>query len=138
MGKNTKSTKKVVILGESALSFYDASTGVFIARGDKKELSARQLNSPKIRKALHNGHLQYATDSSVDLEKYDEEAIAALKAKFEKMVGDGMEANKIAKAFTDEEVDKIAETYDLTRDKGEDSKTVIKSIIEQVFDTQKD
>lgn len=133
MGKNKKQTsEKVVILGDSALSFYDASTGIFIGKGDKKKLTSRQLNSSKIKKALHNGHLQYAVDDNKPVEKYDEESIQMMKDRFETMVTSGMEASKIAQAFSDEEVDKIADQYGLKRDSGESSVDVIQVIIESI------
>lgn len=138
MGKNNKkTTERFVTLGDAAYSFYDASTGIFIGKGDKKKLTARQLNSPKIKKALHNGHLQYAVnDNSPKVEKYDEHAVENLKVRFESMVEKGMESTKIAQAFSDEEVDKIAGEYNLTRDKNEDSAAVIQSIIDELEDTK--
>jgi len=137
MSKNKKTTERFVTLGDAAYSFYDASTGIFIGKGDKKKLTARQLNSPKIKKALHNGHLQYAAnDNSPKVDKYDENAVENLKARFEAMVEKGMESSKIAQAFSDEEVDKIAGEYNLTRDKGENSVAVIQSIIDELEGTK--
>ena len=98
-------------------------------------MTQRQLNSPKIKKALHNGHLQYAVDdNSRKVEKYTEEDVANMKTRFEEMVNNGMEASKIATAFSDEEVDKIAGEYGLTRDKDEASVAVIQSIIDSEFE----
>lgn len=136
--KKTKTTERVVILGNKALSFYDASTGIFIGRGDKKKLTQRQLSSPKIKKALHNGHLQYSVDDSKPVEIYDDDAVEKLKENFETMVSNGMEASKIAQAFSDEEVDKIAAEYELTRDSGESSVDVIESIIAVIEGENKD
>lgn len=133
MGKKQKqSAERYVMLGDSAYSFYDASTGIFVGKGDKKKLTSRQLNSPKIKKALHNGHLQYAVDDNKPAEKYNEQAIEALNDRFVAMVESGMEASKIAQAFSDEEVDKIAGEYNLTRDSGEQSVDVIQSIIDEL------
>lgn len=128
--KTTTATKsRCVMLGDMAYSFYDASTGIFIGKGDKKTLTARQLNSTKIKKALHTGHLQYTTDDSKPAEKYNEEAIEAMVARFESMMKSGMEATKIAQGFSDEEVDKIAAEYNITRDEGDTSVDVITAII---------
>lgn len=138
MGKNNSkktAVERFVTLGDSAYSFYDASTGIQISKGEKKKLTPRQLNSPKIKKALHNGHLQYAVnDNSPKVEKYTEEDVDNMKTRFEEMVNNGMEASKIATAFSDEEVDKIAGEYGLTRDKGEESVAVIQSIIDSEFE----
>ena len=136
MGKNNKKVaERWVTLGDNAYSFYDASTGIQITKGEKKKLTPRQLNSPKVKKALHNGHLQYAAnDNSPKVEKYTEEDVETMKARFEDMVKAGMEASKISTAFSDEEVDKIAGEYNLTRDKGEDSVAVIQSIIDSEFE----
>lgn len=133
MGKKNKTTERFITLGDAAYSFYDASTGIFIGKGEKKKLTARQLNSPKIKKALHNGHLQYAAnDNSIKVEKYDQTAVDELKARFHAMVEKGMESTKIAQAFSDEEVDKIAGEYGLTRDEDEASAAVIQSIIDEL------
>lgn len=133
MSNKNKKTERFVTLGDAAYSFYDASTGIFICKGDKKKLTARQLNSPKIKKALHNGHLQYAVnENSPKAEKYDENAVENLKTRFESMVEKGMESTKIAQAFSDEEVDKIAGEYGLARDKDENSVAVIQSIIDEL------
>ena len=48
------------------------------------------------------------------------------------MVEKGMESTKIAPAFSDEEVDKIAGEYGLARDKDENSVAVIQSIIDEL------
>ena len=136
MGKNkNKAAERWVTLGDSAYSFYDASTGIQVTKGEKKKLTPRQLNSPKIKKALHNGHLQYAVnDNSPKVDKYDEEVVEGMKARFEEMVLTGMEASKIASAFSDEEVDKIAGEYGFTRGRDEASVAVIQSIIDSEFE----
>lgn len=129
MANNKKG--KFVTLGARAFSFYDASTGIFIGKGDKKELTTRQLNSPKIRKALHAGHLQYVAEDN-KVPKFTQEDLEKLIARFQDMVEKGMEPAKIAKAFSDEEVDKIADNWGLTRDKGEKSIDVITTIISEL------
>lgn len=131
--KKTPSNVKYVTLGSAAHSFYDASTGIFISKGEKKMLTARQLNSPKIKKALHSGHLQYIAEDN-KVKRYSEEDIEKLVTKFTGMVEKGMEATKIASAFSDEEVDKIAAKYNLTRDTDEQSVSVIQTIISELED----
>lgn len=90
--KKTKSIRtKTIMLGENAQSFYDASTGIFIGRGETKELTVRQYTSPKIKKALTNGHLVIVTGSVPEIEDDKSED---LKAKFDTLVNQGMEVKK--------------------------------------------
>lgn len=127
MGKSKKNTR-LVTLGDNAYSFYNAATGIQICKGEKKELTAHQLANTQIKRALHNGHLQYCTDNPVYTPS-EEEVTEKLLKRFKEMVASGMEPKKISKAFKDEEVDKIAKTFELTRDEGESSESVIETII---------
>ena len=91
--KKTKSIRtKTIMLGENAQSFYDASTGIFIGRGETKELTVRQYTSPKIKKALTNGHLVIVTGSVPEIEDDKSED---LKAKFDTLVNQGTAVKKI-------------------------------------------
>lgn len=67
MGKNKTNNKpstslRRVRLGSEAYSFYDASLGLQISRGEVKELKPNQLNSIKVRRAITAGHLEYVTE----------------------------------------------------------------------------
>ena len=101
-----------------------------------KVLDSRQYNAPKIKRALSTGHLQLATEGYNTMQNQSE--IDSMVERFEDMVKSGMEASKIAQAFTDDEVDKIAAEYGLTRDEGEDSTAVLNSIIKAEFEGKKD
>lgn len=133
MGKNTKKSSvktKRIMLGESAQSFFDASTGIFIGKGEVKELSVRQYSSPKIKKALTNGHLVVVMGSSIpDL---NEEKAEDLKSKFDTLVNQGMETSKIAKAFTLPEIKVVAEQYEITADDDDTVETLVEAIINDI------
>lgn len=129
MSKNSGSKK--VTLGDGAYSFSDASTGIFIAKGEVKELTPRQLSTLKIKKALHTGHLQLVTVAA-DLKEKESENLSKLVSKFEAMVNKGLTSEKISGGFTDAEIDNIANEYGLVRDEGETSITVIDSIINEI------
>lgn len=127
MGKTSK--KRKVTLGASALSFYDASTGIQVCPRQVVELSPKQLLSKKIQKALHNGHLQFA----IDAEEPVDTAIDAkeLADKLQKMLEKGMTTQKVAKAFTMAEATALAATKEIKPDEGDSVETVLKAYIEE-------
>ena len=128
--KKTKSIRtKTIMLGENAQSFYDASTGIFIGRGETKELTVRQYTSPKIKKALTNGHLVIVTGDIPDLE---EENAEDLKAKFDTLMNQGMDVAKIAKAFTMKEIKAVASLCDIEPEDDDTVEDLVQAIINQV------
>lgn len=127
--KKTSSTKRFVTVGEKAYSFYDAATGINVVRGDKVELSTRQLSSVKIKKALATGHLVYVTNEEKPVDLYSEEVIEKLKAQFEGMVAEGATPEKISKAFNLEEISKVAGEYGISVDDGDTVLDVVKALI---------
>lgn len=133
MEKSKKTKKagvrtKIIMLGENAQSFYDASTGIFIGRGETKELTVRQYTSPKIKKALTNGHLTIVTGSVPDIE---EDKAQDLKSKFDTLVNQGMEVDKIAKAFSLKEMKVVANQYDIEAEEGDTIDNLIEAILDQ-------
>lgn len=127
MGKNKSATdSKYVSLGDNAYSFYDPSTGIQIVRGEVVELSLRQLAAPNIRRALINGHLQYVADKNEVVNEVDTET---LKAKFDKLVEAGMDAGKIAKAFTMEEAKALAEDNNITVEKDDTVLSIVEALM---------
>ena len=134
MGNNNK-TKKVsiktkrIMLGENAQSFFDASTGIFIGKGETKELSVRQFTSPKIKRAITNGHLVIVTGDIPDLE---EENAEDLKAKFDTLMNQGMEVAKIAKAFTMKEIKVVASLCDIEPEDDDTVEDLVQAIVNQV------
>lgn len=128
MGKNKSANtdSKYVSLGDNAYSFYDPSTGIQVVRGEVVELSLRQLAAAKIRKALINGHLQYVADKNEVVNEVDSET---LKAKFDKLVEAGMDAGKIAKAFTMEEAKTLAEDNNITVEKDDTVLSIVEALM---------
>lgn len=128
MGKNksVNTDSKYVSLGDNAYSFYDPSTGIQVVRGEVVELSLRQLAAPKVRKALINGHLQYVADKNEVVNEVDTET---LQAKFDKLVEVGMDAGKIAKAFTMEEAKSLAEDNNITVEKDDTVLSIIEALM---------
>ena len=128
--KKTKSIRtKTIMLGENAQSFYDASTGIFIGRGETKELTVRQYTSPKIKKAITNGHLVIVTGSIPEIEDDKSED---LKAKFDILVNQGMEVNKISKAFSLKEMKVVAGQYDIEAEDGDTVDSLVEAILDQI------
>ena len=134
MGNNKKTKKysiktKRIMLGENAQSFFDASTGIFIGKGETKELSVRQYNSPKIKRAITNGHLVIVTG---DVPELEEEHAEDLKAKFDTLLNQGMEVAKIAKAFSLKEIQVVAGQYDIEAEEDDSVEDVVQAIVNQI------
>lgn len=140
MGKksNNKSSGRKVTLGPDAYSFYDASIGLQLSRGDVKELKPSQLNSIKVRRALTAGHLEYVTESDT-LGDIKGEKAEALNSKLLKLHSEGMENSKIAKAFTLEEITLVAsEVYGITAESDDTVDTILEAVIEEVESSNKE
>lgn len=135
MGKksdNTKTSGRRVTVGPEAYSFYDASLGLQISRGEVKELKPSQLNSLKVRRALTAGHLEYVNEPKIQ-EDIDESRANTLNSKLLTLHSEGMEPAKIAKAFTLEEMTLIAsEVYGITADKGDTVETILAAVIDEI------
>ena len=135
MGKksdNTKTSGRRVTVGPEAYSFYDASLGRQISRGEVKELKPSQLNSLKVRRALTAGNLEYVNEPEVQ-EDIDESRANTLNSKLLTLHSEGMEPAKIAKAFTLEEMTLIAsEVYGITDDKGDTVETILAAVIDEI------
>ena len=134
MGKksDTKTSGRLVTLGPEAYSFYDASLGLHLSRGEVKELKPSQLNSLKVRRALTAGHLEYVAEPEVQKD-IDEERANTLNSKLLELYSEGMENSKIAKAFTLEEITLVAsEMYGITADKDDTVETILTAVIEEI------
>lgn len=137
MGKNKTNNKpstslRRVRLGSEAYSFYDASLGLQISRGEVKELKPNQLNSIKVRRAITAGHLEYVTEQETQ-DNIDEDRANTLNSKLEKLYSEGMEPSKIAKAFTLEELSLIAsEVYGIEAEEGDTVDAILAAIIEEI------
>lgn len=137
MGKNKTNNKQStslrrVRLGSEAYSFYDASLGLQISRGEVKELKPNQLNSIKVRRAITAGHLEYVTEQETQ-DNIDEDRANTLNSKLEKLYSEGMEPSKIAKAFTLEELSLIAsEVYGIEAEEGDTVDAILAAIIEEI------
>lgn len=137
MGKTKQNNKpstslRRVKLGSEAYSFYDASLGLQLSRGEVKELKPNQINSIKVRRALTAGHLEYVTEQETQ-EIIDEDRANTLNSKLMKLYSEGMENSKIAKAFTLEELSLIAsEVYGLEAEEGDTVDALLAAVIEEI------
>lgn len=76
-------TTYIVTVGTNAYSFNDQVTGISIAKGEERELTARQYRTKRIQKALVSGHLVLVPDknktakyTAEDIEKLDKKLAA--------------------------------------------------------------
>lgn len=127
---------KFVSLGSKANGFFDQTTGITIARGEKVELNERQLRSRRISMALNSGHLVYVQpeqkvkkEKETDLQKLDNK----LKAQYEK----GVTLDKMSKDITMDQAKALAETHEIEVAEGDTVKDIIEAIIEDFKEEEK-
>lgn len=120
---------KFITLGPKANGFFDQTTGITIARGEKVEINDRQLRSRRIAMALNSGHLIFAQpdqevkkEKETDLQKLDKK----LKAQYEK----GVTLDKMSKDITMDQAKALADTHEIEVAEGDTVKDIIEAIIE--------
>ena len=120
---------KFITLGPKANGFFDQTTGITIARGEKVEINDRQLRSRRISMALNSGHLIYAQpeqevkkDKETDLQKLDKK----LKAQY----GKGVTLEKMSKDITMDQAKALAEIHEIEVAEGDTVKDIIEAVVE--------
>ena len=120
---------KFITLGPKANGFFDQTTGITIARGEKVEINDRQLRSRRIAMALNSGHLIFAQpdqevkkEKETDLQKLDKK----LKAQYEK----GVTLDKMSKDITMDQAKALAETHEIEVAEGDTVKDIIEAVVE--------
>ena len=127
---------KFITLGPKANGFFDQTTGITIARGEKVEINDRQLRSRRIAMALNSGHLIFAQpdqevkkEKETDLQKLDKK----LKAQYEK----GVTLDKMTKDITMDQAKALAETHEIEVAEGDTVKDIIEAIVEDFKEEEK-
>lgn len=127
---------KFITLGPKANGFFDQTTGITIARGEKVEINDRQLRSRRIAMALNSGHLIFAQpdqevkkEKETDLQKLDKK----LKAQYEK----GVTLDKMSKDITMDQAKALAETHEIEVAEGDTVKDIIEAIVEDFKEEEK-
>lgn len=120
---------KFISLGPKANGFFDQTTGLTIARGEKVEVNDRQLRSRRISMALNSGHLvivqpdqKVEKEREVDIKKLDKK----LKAQYEK----GITVDKMAKDINMDQAKALADIHEIEVAEGDTVKDVIDAIVE--------
>lgn len=127
---------KFITLGPKANGFFDQTTGITIARGEKVEINDRQLRSRRIAMALNSGHLVFAQpdqevkkEKETDLQKLDKK----LKAQYEK----GVTLDKMTKDITMDQAKALADAHEIEVDEGDTVKDIIEAIVEDFKEEEK-
>ncbi len=117
-----------IALGPKANGFFDQTTGITIAHGEKVEITDRQMRSRRISMALNSGHLiMVQPDQKVeklteaDVKKLDNK----LKAQFEK----GVTIDKMIKDITVDQAKALAKVHDIDVEETDTVKDIISVII---------
>lgn len=127
---------KFISLGPKANGFFDQTTGLTIARGEKVEVNDRQLRSRRISMALNSGHLvivqpdqKVEKEKEVDIKKLDKK----LKAQYEK----GITVDKMAKDINMDQAKALADIHEIEVAEGDTVKDVIEAIVEDFKEEEK-
>lgn len=127
-----------VTLGERAYSFSDQATGIFLARGEVKELTPRQYSTKRIQRAISQGHLRLVLEAVDKVKKYSEKDIEKLTKRLQTAHGKGQEPAKVAKAFSFEELKLVAEKLGFEVAEDDTVESLIKTIFEDFEDGNKE
>jgi hypothetical protein len=127
---------KFISLGPKANGFFDQTTGLTIARGEKVEVNDRQLRSRRIAMALNQGHLIYVQpdqkvdkEKEVDIDKLDKK----LKAQYEK----GVTLDKMTKDITMDQAKALADAHEIEIAEGDTVKDIIEAVVEDFKEEEK-
>lgn len=127
---------KFIALGPKANGFFDQTTGLTIARGEKVEVNDRQLRSRRIAMALNQGHLIYVQpDQKVDKEKETDihKLDKKLKAQYEK----GVTLDKMIKDITMDQAKALADAHEIEIAEGDTVKDIIEAVVEDFKEEEK-
>ena len=120
---------KYISLGPKANGFFDQTTGLTIARGEKVEVNNRQLKSRRISMALNSGHLIFVQPDQ-QVEKNSEDAIQKLDKKLKAQFDKGVTLDKMVKDITMDQAKAIADIHEIEVDEKDTIKDIIAAVVE--------
>ena len=120
---------RFIALGPEANGFFDQTTGITIARGQKVEVNENQLRSRRILQALNAGHLIYVQPDQ-EVEKITEAELTKLDGKLKAMYKKGVTIDKMVKDINLEQAKALAEKHDIQVEDTDTVKDLIEAIIE--------
>jgi hypothetical protein len=127
---------KFISLGPKANGFFDQTTGLTIARGEKVEVNDRQLRSRRIAMALNSGHLIFVQpDQKVDKEK--ETDIQKLEKKLKAQYEKGVTLDKMTKDITMDQAKALADAHEIEIAEGDTVKDIIEAVVEDFKEEEK-
>lgn len=127
---------KFISLGPKANGFFDQTTGLTIARGEKVEVNDRQLRSRRISMALNQGHLIYVQpDQKIDKEK--EVDIKKLEKKLKAQYEKGVTLDKMIKDITMDQAKALADAHEIEIAEGDTVKDIIEAVVEDFKEEEK-
>lgn len=127
---------KFIALGPKANGFFDQTTGLTIAHGEKVEVDDRQLRSRRIAMALNSGHLVFVQPDQ-KVEKTSEEDIQKLDKKLKAQFEKGVTLDKMVKDITMEQAKAIAEVHEIEVDEKDTVKDIIAAVVEDFKEEEK-
>lgn len=120
-----------VTLGPKAYSFTDQSTGITISKGQVKELSQRQYNTVRVRRALQSNHLVMVIEEN-DAQKYTDADIKKLVKRLKAQHKQGMEATKAAPDYSLEEAKILAKEFEIEVESNDTALDIVQAIFESL------
>lgn len=115
--------KKYVKLNPKACIFFDHTSGIKVVRNEIVELTEAQFKLRNIRAALSNGYLKEVSEEEAKPKKVEEKTkekaeeskvnVEKLKAKWDELVAEGSDQEKLKGSFTIKELKALAISMDI-------------------------
>lgn len=137
---------KYVKLNPKASIFFDQASGIKVIRNEVVELTEAQLKIKSIRGALANGYLREVSEEAkpkkVEEEKPKDKAeeyksnVDVLKTKWNELVAEGSDQDKLKEAFTLKELKALAISMDIEPEEDDTKMDLVVAMIDDQSESE--
>lgn len=146
--------KKYVKLNPKACIFFDNASGIKVVRNEIVELTEAQFKLRNIRAALSNGYLKEVSEEEAKPKKVEEKIkekveekikekaeeskvnVEELKAKWDELVADGSDQEKLNESFTLKELKALAISMDIEPEDNDTKMDLVVAMLEDQSESE--
>lgn len=138
--------KKYVKLNPKACIFFDHASGIKVVRNEIVELTEAQFKLRNIRAALSNGYLKEVSEEEAKPKKVEEKTkekaeeskvnVGELKAKWDELVADGSDQEKLKESFTLKELKALAISMDIEPEDDDTKMDLVVAMLEDQSESE--
>lgn len=138
--------KKYVKLNPKACIFFDHASGIKVVRNEIVELTETQFKLRNIRAALSNGYLKEVSEEEAKPKKVEEKTkekaeeskvnVEDLKAKWDELVADGSDQEKLKESFTLKELKALAISMDIEPEDNDTKMDLVVAMLEDQSESE--